>query len=142
MRKFTDSQMEESVNAYMHALKTGKKSDLEHNCASDTLGWRPCDTGQNMDIALLYRIKPTPQPPKYRAWSASDVLIGAWIRRNVCLGEDSASAIVGRGDKGITAISYDQLIVLSFDECLKTCEHSTDGGLTWKPCGVLVEEAK
>lgn len=65
--------------------------------------------------------------PTYRPWTSDEVPLGAWMR-NVPNGE------------------YRWLIQSSsLDESRKAwlteCEHSTDGGVTWKPCGV-VEESK
>ena len=67
--------------------------------------------------------------PTYRPWTADEVPLGAWIKRKEPL-------------YGIRRI----LICDTYDEStrstwLVTSEHSTDGGVTWKPCGV-VEEAK
>ena len=71
-----------------------------------------------------YRIKPT---ATLRPWTADEVPLGAWIRN-------------------VTNREYRWLInTSSLDhsrkEWLQQCEHSTDGGVTWKPCGV-VEESK
>ena len=75
-------------------------------------------------ISYTYRIKPT---PVLRPWTADEVPLGAWMRN-------------------ITNSEYRWLInTSSLDhsrkEWLQQCEHSTDGGKTWLPCGV-VEEAK
>ena len=71
-----------------------------------------------------YRIKPT---AKLRPWTADEVPLGAQMRT---------------GTNG----EYRWLIDTSGHnrarkEWLESCEHSTDGGKTWLPCGV-VEEAK
>lgn len=71
-----------------------------------------------------YRIKPT---EKLRPWTADEVPLGAWIRE-------------------IEEGAVRRIIVSTLDEChrlkwLQHCEHSTDGGKTWLPCGV-VEETK
>ena len=65
--------------------------------------------------------------PTYRPWTADEVPLGAWMRN-------------------ITNIEYRWLInTSSLDhsrkEWLQQYEHSTDGGKTWLPCGV-VEESK
>ena len=81
---------------------------------SPSWDWLRCD----------YRIKPT---ATLRPWTADEVPLGAWMRskRNP---QDRA------------------LIQWVSSQCdremwLDKNEHSTDGGVTWKPCGV-VEEAK
>jgi hypothetical protein len=71
-----------------------------------------------------YRIKPT---AKLRPWTADEVPLGAWMRfkRNP---QDRVLL-------GWVSVQSDR------DLWLDEREHSTDGGVTWKPCGV-VEEAK
>ena len=72
-----------------------------------------------------YRIKPT---ATLRPWTADEVPLGAWMRNK--------------------SVQYDRWIIvhlqyssLNREDWCKNYEHSTDGGVTWKPCGV-VEEAK
>jgi hypothetical protein len=71
-----------------------------------------------------YRIKPT---ATLRPWTADEVPLGAWMRfkRNP---QDRVLL-------GWVSVQSDR------DLWLDEREHSTDGGVTWKPCGV-VEEAK
>ena len=71
-----------------------------------------------------YRIKPT---PVLRPWTADEVPLGAWIR---CKKTPHDRHLLGW-------VSDQTDRELWLDER----EHSTDGGVTWKPCGV-VEEAK
>ena len=71
-----------------------------------------------------YRIKPT---PTFRPWTADEVPLGAWIRYKRAL-----------HDRSILAWTSNQA---DRDMWLDEREHSTDGGKTWLPCGV-VEEAK
>jgi hypothetical protein len=71
-----------------------------------------------------YRIKPT---PVLRPWTADEVPLGAWLR--------DKSDKAGR-----------RLLICAYEEehrihWLINHEHSTDGGKTWLPCGVM-EEAK
>jgi len=70
-----------------------------------------------------YRIKPT---ATLRPWTADEVPLGAWIR---------SKGLYGRQIITHTAEQKDR------EWWLKASEHSTDGGKTWLPCGV-VEEAK
>lgn len=73
-----------------------------------------------------YRIKPR---PKFRPWRADEVPVGALLRRK----DDSARwLIVGAKDNDI---AYSQSSTKTLD-ALERFEHSTDGGLNWKPCGV------
>jgi hypothetical protein len=75
-------------------------------------------------ILQEYRIKPT---TVLRPWTADEVPLGAWMRN-------------------MTNSEYRWLInTSSLDDTRKAWlqqgEHSTDGGKTWLPCGV-VEESK
>lgn len=63
----------------------------------------------------------------YRPWTADEVPLGAWIR---CKKTPHDRHLLGW-------VSDQTDRELWLDER----EHSTDGGVTWKPCGV-VEEAK
>ena len=71
-----------------------------------------------------FRIKPT---PTLRPWTADEVPLGAWMR----------NAPDGQYRWLISSSSLDE----SRKAWLNDCEHSTDGGKNWLPCGV-VEEAK
>ena len=71
-----------------------------------------------------YRIKPT---ATLRPWTADEVPLGAWIRFKKVI-----------DDRSILAWTSNQS---DRDMWLDEREHSTDGGKTWLPCGVM-EEAK
>ena len=71
-----------------------------------------------------YRIKPT---PTFRPWTADEVPLGAWMREK----QD-----VSR--RGVVIDTGDEVCRRAW---LEYSEHSTDGGKTWLPCGVM-EEAK
>ena len=71
-----------------------------------------------------YRRKPT---PVLRPWTADEVPLGAWMREKKAL-----------HDRSVLAWTSNQA---DRDMWLEEREHSTDGGVTWKPCGV-VEESK
>ena len=71
-----------------------------------------------------YRIKAA---TVFRPWTADEVPLGAWIRFKKVIDDRSILAW--------TSTQRDRDIWLS------EREHSIDGGVTWKPCGV-VEEAK
>ena len=73
-----------------------------------------------------YRRKPT---ATLRPWTADEVPLGAWIRRKDAL-------YCGR--RVLICETYDESTRSTW---LVTSEHSTDGGKTWLPCGV-VEESK
>jgi hypothetical protein len=69
-----------------------------------------------------YRIKPT---PVLRPWTADEVPLGAWMRRETDPKFRWLILNVGNDD-------------MRMDFYLKN-EHSTDGGKTWHPCGVMEE---
>ena len=71
-----------------------------------------------------YRIKPT---ATLRPWTADEVPLGAWMREKKAL-----------HDRRILSWTSSQA---DRDMWLEEREHSTDGGKTWLPCGV-VEESK
>ena len=71
-----------------------------------------------------YRIKPA---AKLRPWTADEVPLGAWMRFKKVIDDRSILAW--------TSTQRDR------DMWMDEREHSTDGGKTWLPCGV-VEEAK
>lgn len=77
----------------------------------------------NWDDAY-YRIKPT---PVLRPWTADEVPLGMQARNS-------------KYPKTRWLIDRTSSEENRMDWC-KNYEHSTDGGVTWKPCGV-VEEAK
>ena len=68
-----------------------------------------------------FRIKPT---PVLRPWTADEVPLGSWMRNLAgtrCLIVDTATDLT-RWDWSMANM------------------HSTDGGVTWKPCGVLEDK--
>ena len=73
-----------------------------------------------------FRIKPT---AKLRPWTADEVPLGAWMRAKDPNYGNRRSLMCGTYDEGTRST------------WLSTSEHSTDGGKTWLPCGV-VEESK
>jgi hypothetical protein len=113
-------QTKEAIRV-MQAFVDGKEVIVRHiklaiwdTLISPTWNWDDCE----------YRIKPT---PVLRPWTADEVPLGAWMRN-------------------MTNSEYRWLInTSSLDDTRKAWlqqgEHSTDGGKTWLPCGV-VEESK
>ena len=82
--------------------------------------WAGCD----------YRIKPTLRP-----WTADEVPLGAWIRSKVHSWKCLIIEVDIQGRIGVHGGN------IPLDYALQNNEHSTDGGKTWLPCGVM-EEAK
>lgn len=79
-----------------------------------------------------YRVKPQ---PKLRPWKPEEVPVGAQIRNNM---KTWVALIIGRNSTSVVTPVFNSYPDCgSFEEALKKYEHSTDGGVTWKPCGVL-----
>ena len=80
-----------------------------------------------------YRIKPT---ATLRPWTADEVPLGAWLRYK---GNPQSIRllIVSNTECGLVGYQTNW----PYKTLLQEMEHSTDGGKTWLPCGV-VEEAK
>lgn len=80
---------------------------------------------------IEYRIKPT---AKLRPWTADEVPLGAWIRSKVYSWKCLIIEVDSQGRIGVHGGN------IPLDYALQNNEHSTDGGKTWLPCGVM--EAK
>jgi len=110
------------------------RKEIQFNVQSKwgSMEWNNTDEPDWNWDAYHYRIKPT---ATLRPWTADEVPLGAWLRskqgswRSLILAVDSDGRIIGHY-RGIER-----------EDALQHCEHSTDGGKTWLPCGV-VEEAK
>ena len=85
--------------------------------------WNSNDKPEWNWSAYDYRIKPT---ATLRPWTADEVPLGAWIRLK---------------NTNVTRSMIVSVAALNLRLAFKEHEHSTDGGKTWLPCGV-VEEAK
>lgn len=101
----------------------GKESNL----------WVDCMYSPEWDWAEnTYRIKPT---KTLRPWKPEDVPLGAQTRidevpqeRDMIVGVNSIGVLLAN-DSG----------AYPFKDLLELREYSTDGGITWSPCGVEVE---
>lgn len=78
-----------------------------------------------------YRIK---KPQQLRPWKPEEIPLGAWLREK---NHQATSLIVAQMQGFVVwyAISGER-VAGSPKRCLDTCEHSTDNGKTWLPCGV------
>lgn len=105
----------------MQAFVDGKEVEVQRLLAGSC--WIPACAPCWDWLNGNYRIKPT---AKLRPWTADEVPLGAWVRmKNM---NNTRSMIVSAS-------------ALNLEMLFQTYEHSTDGGVTWKPCGV-VEESK
>ena len=105
----------------MQAFVDGKEVECWHRGLE---GW---DTTNNPSwnwMDCTFRIKPT---PVLRPWTADEVPLGAWMRFKLIPSE--------------RYLITQSTLSLPLQQWFQDREHSIDGGVTWKPCGV-VEEAK
>jgi hypothetical protein len=82
-------------------------------------------------VACIYRIKPT---PTIRPWTADEVPLGAWIKLKH---DDDWKSLILEVDRIGKICVYGGTIFC--EAALENHEHSTDGGKTWLPCGVMEE---
>ena len=111
----------------MQAYVDGKEVECKYS-----YGWVRIDQPTWDWFKCQYRIKPT---KTLRPWTADEVPLGAWLRHS----KQGRKAV-------IIDVTHDQNIGIvgsyfSPQFVLENCEHSLDGGKTWKPCGVE-EESK
>lgn len=103
----------------MQAFVDGKEVEFKWG----SMDWNSTDKPEWNWSAYDYRIKPT---ATLRPWTADEVPLGAWMR----------SVPDGEYRWLINTSSLDE----SRKGWLESCEHSTDGGKTWLPCGVVEDE--
>ena len=115
-------QTKEAIRV-MQAFVDGKEVEVEVKLLNSSC-WIPAETPCWDWNSCIWRIKPT---AKLRPWTADEVPLGAWMRFKLL---PSTRLIIS-----------DVTLSINFKQWLDEREHSTDGGVTWKPCGV-VEESK
>ena len=121
----TDQEIEQNVDAYKAWLKGEPVEVFQFEDV-----WRTLGAHAMIDRTVRLRRKPA---PKLRAWKPEEVPMGAILRNKkdprqwgmitCCIDGEPKFGIINQN------CSY-------FEKCWETCEHSTDGGKTWKPCGV------
>ena len=112
----------------MQAFVDGKEVELKnnHHLTNALPLWNlaPNPVWNWIDDIKSFRIKPT---PVLRPWTADEVPLGAWMRsKHNPQDRMLIHWVNSQADRELW---------------LDKNEHSTDGGKTWLPCGV-VEEAK
>ena len=115
--------------AVMLAWADGKEVEIRLQGIRE---WEPTDSPRWNWDNFDYRIKPT---STLRPWTADEVPLGAWLRSKRCGWKAVIIEITSDQNIGIFGSYFSHQFVL------KNCEHSTDGGKTWLPCGVM-EESK
>lgn len=85
------------------------------------------------DFSLFeYRVKPQ---KKMRPWTPDEVPVGAVVRYK---GKSSSVRLLIVSNTPSHWLAHGG--IWGYEDLLKSTEHSTDGGKTWHPCGVEVEE--
>ena len=76
--------------------------------------------------------------PKLRPWNTDEVPVGALIRgktwekkKGVC------TVLLSNGVLGVSFLYSGVPISMTRESLAEQTEHSTDGGKTWKPCGIV-----
>lgn len=94
--------------------------------------WRPVIVvPRPSDNPLAYRIR---SKPTLRKWKPEEVPVGAQYRYKASPEERSLILGVTAVELQLPMIVRNQSI--TFHRALEDGEHSTDGGKTWKPCGM------
>lgn len=122
----------------IQAFAEGKTVQLKLSSWDD---WKDYADPNFSQHSSCYRIKP--EEPTFRPWKPEEVPVGALIKwkngsLNAYLGRPMLILCYNQQKAGIQF--YDGLGYLNSHDllgCLKSCEHSLDGGKTWLPCGVL-----
>ena len=89
-------------------------------------------------VACIYRIKPT---PTLRPWTADEVPIDCWLRTHQGDNRYKWKPVTIQ-PLGVITVPVDighSLKLHTWEFLSKNCEHSTDKGVTWLPCGVMEE---
>lgn len=84
----------------------------------------------------IIRRKPA---PKWRAWKAEEVPVGALTRTRKDVNPNNPSRQIIDGENGVVAFLCG--CPYQMEALLRNREHSIDGGKTWHPCGVLEDPA-
>lgn len=120
----------------------GKTRATAHNEEEETLlltseGKYKLSNGEPHALDLVESCEPW-QEPKITPWNFGDVPVGA-VLRTKGTGDPFRWLIVAVCSDGITTCGGTEVRTRSAIFLFETCEHSTDGGKTWLPCGVLKE---
>ena len=111
-------QTKEAIKV-MQAFVDGKEVEYLH---SGTEGWVTTTNPSWNWTNCFYRIKPT---STFRPWTADEVPLGAQMRM--------------KSDREYRFLISNTESFSGREHWLEDFEHSTDGGKTWLPCGVMEE---
>jgi hypothetical protein len=129
------------VDAVRAAYESGKACEWRSGDQApwfkvgDTYTWDDWDWKIVLQYNQPVRVKPE---PRLRPWKTEEVPVGALVRNNgKKLPPDGCVLIIASGGGGVKMISNGELKDVPFDILTEQGEHSTDGGKTWSPCGVV-----
>ena len=134
MTKLTPSQIQSNLEAYKHAMEVGHKRDIEFYFSFESKWNKACDD-ISFELTDIYRLRPKPPEPKWRAWTYKDCPRDSWLRRKGMNIESKLGSVFEAGlsfhDGGSTVINC------TYQKVLDNYEVSYDHGKTWQPAGVL-----
>jgi hypothetical protein len=113
----------------MQAFVDGKEVEVNGMLADSV--WLPAGAPCWNWQMTEYRIKPT---PTFRPWTADEVPLGAILRYK---GNNQSIRMLIVCNLQIGLCGYQTNY--PYDYLRDEMEHSTDGGKTWLPCGVMEE---
>ena len=122
--------------ACIQAWQRGEKIEYLHSFPNE---WRATNYPEWNFGICAYRIAPKPKEKNLRPWKPEEVPVGALVQDSTYR-PYHLFMITCSIPSGVALGTGAASSTLSFDSMLKNWKHSTDGGKTWKPCGVEVEE--
>lgn len=135
--KLTEEQIQSNIKAYEYAMRTGSAEGIEY-LSPDGVWESKC--GQRFQSDVAYRIKPE---PKLRPWKPEEVPIGAIIKGLSFKSIISWAETNKHGEPcmgGPDSTPEGRYWPLAYACTDSDLLHSTDGGKTWLPCGVMEGE--
>lgn len=117
-----------------HVDWAGRNMATGHNLGETHCTWSPSGRVSYGEEHSADLIAPWTEP-KLRPWKPEEVPMLARIR--ITSGSLWVRSITGYTNTGV--FLSNQETTWTFEQVLESCEHSIDGGKTWKPCGVMEE---
>jgi hypothetical protein len=119
----------------IQAYADGKTVQYKREIGGEWSDDAGCNADINLDVfPFIWRIKPG---PKLRPWKREEVPVGAILRSKGMRSRPMLLVGISNSD-GIQFVGgATDVIEVSCDVAEGSLEHSTDGGKTWLPCGVM-----
>lgn len=125
-----DITLEEQAKAY---LAWRRLETVEY---WDGVSWRKMakhNGGSPLSISTTLRLKPTPKPPQWRALTPDETPLNGLFRHKGSKNTYKPAGLI----YGVVKWCLFEDEKLTAEQLLKDYEYSVDGGIVWKPCGVL-----